>query len=396
MRPKIGQTAFGFYSALWCFQSHHHTPYSIPAFIHHHHQRGVSVASQIKFLACIVEFRIQNILNIVFIHLFQEPEEMRWAVTNFRKGSPSGVVFYQRRQQQLEYRSSSITRIVTSRYLSLGCPTLLYQDNHLLVIGKPPGWHSVPNEDRSTEKCLLDYCKRRGWGGGSRHDFLLPLHRLDQPCSGIQLYGKTSKAASRIQSQWKQVEKLYVCVLDERTGESMETLRRLSSRPDTIRASDDGNKSVWYTLGGYLNTNHRTVRISNHPVKDDQSHSVIEWKPLRMGNQCTTSATDRTAIVVRTRHGHRHLIRALVGQAYPLAGDMRYGAQRALPDQSVALHAYGLRLPTSLRLGKSLAPGRALVAPVPIYWKDWFRIRQEQVAERMVEWSESREEGLGP
>jgi hypothetical protein len=40
-------------------------------------------------------------------------------------------------------------------------------------------------------------------GGGSRKDFLKPLHRINQPCSGVLLLGKTSKAASRITTLWK-------------------------------------------------------------------------------------------------------------------------------------------------------------------------------------------------
>ena len=118
----------------------------------------------------------------------------------------------------LPYPSSS-----TSPSL-LPAPTIIYSDNHILAVNKPPGWHSVPNipkqrkktgskhrtdsEDKSTntmsgKKCLLTLLQQRGLGGGSKNDFLVPLHRIDQPCTGILLFGKTSKAASRVTKVWK-------------------------------------------------------------------------------------------------------------------------------------------------------------------------------------------------
>jgi 23S rRNA-/tRNA-specific pseudouridylate synthase len=111
-------------------------------------------------------------------------------------------------------------------------PTIIYSDNHLLAVNKPAGWHSVPNipkkqkkddnnrTDNSkggdtttttnnrtpiggSKKCLLTHLQKKGLGGGSNKDFLVPLHRIDQPCTGVLLFGKTSKAASRVTKVWK-------------------------------------------------------------------------------------------------------------------------------------------------------------------------------------------------
>lgn len=108
---------------------------------------------------------------------------------------------------------------------SLPPPTIIYSDNHLLAVNKPAGWHSVPNIPKSqkkigdrnddkvsnstnnqtigSKKCLLTHLQNKGLGGGSNKDFLVPLHRIDQPCTGILLFGKTSKAASRVTTVWK-------------------------------------------------------------------------------------------------------------------------------------------------------------------------------------------------
>eukprot|EP00536_Pseudo-nitzschia_multiseries_P006627 jgi/Psemu1/15758/gm1.15758_g len=150
----------------------------------------------------------------------------------------------QQQQQQQQCRwfgstpffplSSRPTRSYSNASSSLVAPTVVYSDNHLLAINKPAGWHSVPNIPKKkgrkgvrgdnnnnynnnnddddgaaantnsiSRKCLLTHLQGRRLGGGSNRDFLLPLHRIDQPCTGVLLFGKTSKAASRITTVWK-------------------------------------------------------------------------------------------------------------------------------------------------------------------------------------------------
>ena len=52
---------------------------------------------------------------------------------------------------------------------------------------------------------------------------------------------------------------------------------------------------------------------------------------------------------IRTRQGSRHMIRAILSCHHmPILGDVRYADQETLPDQSVALHAYSLKLHKSV------------------------------------------------
>jgi hypothetical protein len=67
----------------------------------------------------------------------------------------------------------------------------------------------------------------------------------------------------------------------------------------------------------------------------------------------------------------------LSSQICSVAGDLRYGARSALPDQSVALHGYSVELPESLILG-SLQP-RYFVSPIPDVWSKFFGISQDSV-----------------
>ena len=76
-----------------------------------------------------------------------------------------------------------------------------YEDNHLLVVEKPI---NVPmQEDESKDLDLLNmaktYIKEKYNKPGNV--YLGLVHRLDRPVSGVCVFAKTSKAASRLSKQ---------------------------------------------------------------------------------------------------------------------------------------------------------------------------------------------------
>jgi 23S rRNA pseudouridine1911/1915/1917 synthase len=272
-------------------------------------------------------------------------------------------------------------------------PSILYESNHLLAVHKPAGWHAVPNQNGSDIKCLLTFLKSEKLGGGSLSNFLIPLHRIDQPCTGIIIFGKTSKAASRIQSQWKQVRKTYLCVLDRD-----KTAKQLQSASTYV---DDG----WMEVIGLLrrkrtrhddneNTSHSSVinkgwSVNMLPYRDsstkflDSDHRLcrLRWRPI---NDATLDCRYQL-LLVETDQGARHMIRALLSQCGSgswLAGDLRYGSATPLPDQSVALHARSLTLPPSIRLGsENDCMQRTFVSSIPKLWGNCFGVDDEKVNE---------------
>ena len=78
---------------------------------------------------------------------------------------------------------------------------ILYEDNHLLVVEKPI---NIPvQEDNSKDKDLLtmlkEYIKEEYNKPGNV--YLGLVHRLDRPVSGVMVFAKTSKCASRLSNQ---------------------------------------------------------------------------------------------------------------------------------------------------------------------------------------------------
>ena len=74
----------------------------------------------------------------------------------------------------------------------------IYEDNHIIVAVKPP---NIPTQgditgDVSFFDNIKDYIKIKYNKKGNV--FLGLVHRLDRPVSGIMVFAKTSKAASRL------------------------------------------------------------------------------------------------------------------------------------------------------------------------------------------------------
>ena len=121
---------------------------------------------------------------------------------------------------------------------------ILYEDNHVIVVLKEV---NVPTqEDASKDKDLLsmvkDYIKEKYQKPGKV--YLGLVHRLDRPVSGILVFARTTKAASRLSEEVRthQMEKRYLAVvhgiLEQKEGTLIDFLKK---REDgTTIVSEDG------------------------------------------------------------------------------------------------------------------------------------------------------------
>lgn len=269
-------------------------------------------------------------------------------------------------------------RSTTSSAVGLAPVSVIFESNHLLVVNKPPGWHSVPNLDTSViNKCLLSELRAKQLGGGSDRRFLLPLHRLDQPCSGVLMLGKTKRIASRIQSNWNMVNKNYICVVQDAANLS------------TLKARSDANADGWWILSGYLSTG--KSKLTPHSQRQGgwsvEATTVAARGPLEDRRLCSIQwrvlVQDRI-LLIQTNQGARHMIRALLSMAQcSIAGDLRYGAGRPLPDRSVALHAWRVTIDGRIPLGQQAE--REFTASIPSSWEKYFSITKHEIETKASE-----------
>ena len=319
-------------------------------------------------------------------------------------------------------------------------PQIIFSNNHLLVVNKPPGWKSQPGDGGGASssptsvdpKCLLTFLQSQQLGGGSLQNFLNPTHRLDQPCTGVLIFAKNGKAASRVQVAWskQRVEKEYWVVveggsvMDGGKGKSggtdgLEVLRYQSkflkekgthllsaviqTKPFSGRGSEGGrNSRNRPNSGGVGSVTVKPIPPNYNPKDASQSINGrvchIEWRHLlTLPPPPTTSSTrdmyipTRHLLSVKTDTGAKHQVRALLALAgeTPIAGDLRYGnslnsrgggrVDRPLPDGSVALHARSVFMPTVSLGGMEFLTDEPFVADIPGKWSQFFGVTEKDV-----------------
>ena len=152
---------------------------------------------------------------------------------------------------------------------------IIYEDNHLLVVEKPI---NVPVQaDKSGDEDLLTmlkkYLKEKYNKPGDV--YLGLVHRLDRPVSGVMVFAKTSKAASRLSKQIQKHEfkKIYMAVIEGKVSESgvFKDKLKKDEKTNITRVSEDGKEAeLSYNLIGFVN-NLSLVRIS---LKTGRSHQI--------------------------------------------------------------------------------------------------------------------------
>lgn len=193
---------------------------------------------------------------------------------------------------------------------------VLYEDNHLLCVVKPPGMLS--QGDRTGDVSLLDaarmYIKKKHHKPGNV--YLGLVHRLDRPVGGVVVFARTSKAAKRLSEAFRSrdVEKHYLAVVsgrpDPEAGEPVDFLKK------------SGAKTIITT-------------------PDDP-----EGKEARLRYHVLESVDDMSLVSVELLTGRRHQIRVQLAEiGCPVIGDVKYGGKKLPTGGSIALLARRLIVP---------------------------------------------------
>jgi 23S rRNA pseudouridine1911/1915/1917 synthase len=190
---------------------------------------------------------------------------------------------------------------------------VLYEDNHLIAVHKPGG--ILVQGDVSLEISLMDmakdYIKKRYNKPGKV--FLGLVHRLDRPVSGVVLFAKTSKSASRLSEQWRQrsITKIYWALVHGKMGSLSGTLRT------------------------YLKKREKGVSLADEKHKGSRE-AVLSYRTLFVRGKVSL-------LEVNLHTGRKHQIRAqLAAEGCPIVGDVRYGAPDRLKEGTICLLAKSL------------------------------------------------------
>ncbi|MDO4771442.1 RluA family pseudouridine synthase [Porphyromonas sp.] len=210
--------------------------------------------------------------------------------------------------------------------------TVLYEDNHLLIVNKAAG--EIVQGDKTGDIPLVEnlktYLKEKYDKPGNV--FLGLVHRLDRPVSGIVIFAKTSKALSRMNDLFRahdKVKKTYHAIVEAPPA-----------RPEA-------------TLVHFLKKNEKQNK--SYPVTsqtDGAKKAELSYRTL--------AHSDRyTLLEVQLKTGRHHQIRTqLSANGTIIKGDLKYGAKRSNPDGSISLHARSIEFvhPVSKELIRVTAP----------------------------------------
>jgi 23S rRNA pseudouridine1911/1915/1917 synthase len=141
---------------------------------------------------------------------------------------------------------------------------ILFEDQHLLVVNKPPGLvvhPSAGNEDHTLVNALLFHCQGSlsGIGGVARPGI---VHRLDKETSGCLVVAKDDPTHLALSEQFaaRRVKKIYAAILcgelPRETGEIHAAIARHPSHRKRMAATSDGDgraAHTSYTLISRLN-----------------------------------------------------------------------------------------------------------------------------------------------
>ena len=206
---------------------------------------------------------------------------------------------------------------------------ILYEDNHCLALDKPAGLLTMG--DHTGQPTLVemarDYLRDKYQKPGNI--FVGVVHRLDRPVSGVVLFARTSKGASRLSEQFRthSIEKKYLAVVE-----------------GTVAS--------------------RQGELCDRLVKDREQNVVSVARDEQGGQECILSfeKLDRfgrfTLLEIRPQTGRSHQIRVqLSSRGWPIVGDRKYGSKTSVQG-FIALHAESLTFlhPTTKQVVQVSAP----------------------------------------
>lgn len=221
-------------------------------------------------------------------------------------------------------------------------PTILYEDNHVIVAIKPP--NLLTQSDATGDESLLDqikeYVKETYNKPGEAYIGL--VHRMDRPVGGLLCFARTSKAASRLSEQVRvhELNRQYVCIVE-------------------------GDAPDQFTYVDYLVKDEEHNKVAVLP-----SYLKMKGKEAILHGRTVARRDGLSLVAIQLETGRAHQIRVqMQHHGYPLWGDNRYGNGKR--GQQIAL--WGFRLSFEHPISKERM---LFIAPTP-ETKPWLFFERE-------------------
>ena len=193
---------------------------------------------------------------------------------------------------------------------------ILFEDNHIIIIQKTAGIPTQGDEtgDISLFEMVQKYIKVKYNKPGDV--YLGLVHRVDRPVSGLVMFAKTSKAASRLSEMFREhtIEKTYLAIVAQQPPKEEDTLTNY------IWKDKESNSAYCY-----------------NKEKKGSKKAILDYKQLQQVGK-------EYLLEVKPHTGRSHQIRAqLANMGCPIVGDIKYGSKVNVEDRSICLLARRLK-----------------------------------------------------
>ncbi len=204
-------------------------------------------------------------------------------------------------------------------------PCVCFEDEHLLVVNKPPGWNTHAPSPYAGEG-IYDWLKHRE----PRWANLAIIHRLDKETSGVMVFGKTPLANRSLTEQFteRRVRKTYTLLTDQ-----LVSFRSLAVESALVRIGERYHARPVHA-GGKRAETHFSLLSTN------DASFVLPGTTKSIGGGILKRQI--SLVLAQPVTGRPHQIRVhAFANGFPILGDSLYGGS---PFPRVCLHAAELTL----------------------------------------------------
>lgn len=205
--------------------------------------------------------------------------------------------------------------------------SLLYRDEHVVVVNKPQGVLSVAT-DFKTVGTMHDLLKKECYPKR-----VFPVHRLDRETSGVMIFALSETAQESLKEQFEKrlIEKIYYALVEHTPSPSQGVWHSYMQENATFSVSSISNRA----LGKEAITGYEVI-------KEFPGTALLRLTP---------------------KTGRKHQIRVHCSEAgHPIVGDMRYGCSGGGKKERLHLHAHSIRFQHPVTLKK-------MEFSVPLSWR---------------------------
>ena len=225
--------------------------------------------------------------------------------------------------------------------ISLPDTSIIFEDNHLLVVNKPADWvtQGAGDSQKSLLQAAKNYLKHKYSKPGNV--YLGVVSRLDKPVTGAIVLARTSKAAARLSNQFRlrQIHKTY---------EALVAIRPNVELPAQLQLTD------------FLRKNDTRQRMEICSERDLHAKKAI------LSLTVVQKSANLLHLQVKLETGRKHQIRVqLANIDCPVVGDHKYNSSLTF-SSGIALHSTSLAFEHPVQ-----HEWLEFHAPHPPSWEPW-------------------------